>query len=123
MALVQSKSTELCSHCLPDCNHISYSTSTTSAEFRCEIKFVNLDLASLFRRCDSRNLNLSPFCGLDSSSALLKLQPTVYASYGSNDPNYVQEMPSPMRNEYPIESMASNEILSTLTEVCLRPFI
>ena len=34
MAVVQSKSTSNCSYCLPDCNHIAYSTSTTSAEFR-----------------------------------------------------------------------------------------
>ena len=117
MAAVQSQSTKLCSHCLPDCNHIAYSTSTTSAEFRCEIKSANLNLSSLSRRCDSRNLNLSPFCGLDSSSAPLKLQPTVEAAYGSVDTNYVQDMSSPMRKEYPLESMASNEILTSLVQV------
>ena len=122
MAVVQSQSTKLCSHCLPDCNHIAYSTSTTSAEFRCAMRFSNLNLSSLSRRCDSRNLNLSPFCGLDASSTPLKLQPTVYASYGSIDPNYVQNLPSPMRKEYPIESMVSNEILSTLAEVWLWLF-
>ena len=31
----------------------------------------------IFRRCDSRNLNLSPFCSLSSKSSLLKWQPTV----------------------------------------------
>ena len=66
------------------------------------------------RRCDSRNLNLSPFCGLDSTSAsLVKLEPTVRAAYGSSsiDTGYVQDLASPMRKEYP-DSMASDEILS-----------
>ena len=73
------------------------------------------------RRCDSRNLNLSPFCGLASSSAsLMKLEPTVRAAYGSNsiDASYVRDLPSPMRKEYPLQSMASEEILSTLAKVC-----
>ena len=33
--------------------------------------------ATTTRRCDSRNLNLSPFCSLSSKSPLLKWQPTV----------------------------------------------
>ena len=33
--------------------------------------------ATTIRRCDSRNLNLSPFCSLSSKSPLLKWQPTV----------------------------------------------
>ena len=84
----------------------------------CRIQ-VNLQKAkySLPRPCDSRNLNLSPFCGLDSSSAPLKLQPTLKAAYGSIDTSYVQDLPSPMRKEYPLESMASNEILSVLAKV------
>ena len=126
MAEVQSKSTKLCPQCLPDCNHIAYSTSTTSAEFRYHIKLATLYIGSLSRRCDSRNLNLSPFCSLESSSAPMKLKPTVEATYGSKaiiDTNYVQDLPTPMRKEYPLESMASNEILSFLAEVFLHPFM
>ena len=87
----------------------------------CRIQ-VNLQKAksSLPRRCDSRNLNLSPFCGLDSSSAPLKLQPTVKAAYGSVHASYIQDKTSPMRKEYPIEYMASNEILSILAKVWLH---
>ena len=75
------------------------------------------DPSSLLRRCDSRNLNLSPFCGVDSSSAPLKLQPTLEESYGSKSVGYVQDLPSPMRKEYPLQSMASDEILSPLAKV------
>ena len=73
--------------------------------------------SSLLRRCDSRNLNLSPFCGVDSSSTPLKLQPTLEESYGSKSVGYVQDLPSPMRKEYPLQSMASDEILSPLAKV------
>ena len=38
MAEIQRRSTKLCPHCLPDCNHIDYFLSTTSAEFRCAYK-------------------------------------------------------------------------------------
>ena len=39
MTEAQSKSSSLCPHCLPDCNHITYSSSATSAKFRFEIVF------------------------------------------------------------------------------------
>ena len=44
---------------------------------------------------------------------MVKLEPTVRASYGSSSINtgYVQDLASPMRKEYP-DSMASDEILS-----------
>ena len=77
------------------------------------------------RRCDSRNLNLSPFCGLGSSSAsLVKLEPTVRAAYGGSsiEAGYVQDLASPMRKEYP-NGMASDEILSVLAKVVPNHFI
>ena len=72
-------------------------------------------LLLLFRQCDSRNLNLSPFCGLDSSSTALKLQPMVEATYGGIGitTDYVRDLRSPLRDEYPLESMASDEILTS----------
>ena len=48
-----------CTHCLPDCEATTYSTSTSSTPIR---------------RCDSRNLNLNPFCDLDNTMDL-KLAP------------------------------------------------
>ena len=82
----------------------------------------NINLSEHFRQCDSRNLNLSPFCGLKSSSAL-KLQPTLEATYreSSVETSYVQDLKSPLRREYPSRSMASEEILSILTTVCPHP--
>ena len=34
MTEVQSNSTKICPHCLPDCDHIAYSSTTYSTEFR-----------------------------------------------------------------------------------------
>ena len=72
-----------------------------------------------FRRCDSRNLNLSPFCSLKTISSPVMLKPTLEATYEkiTADTKYVQDLPSPMRKEYPLQSMASNEILPALTKV------
>ena len=42
-----------------------------------KVIILNLNFWSSPRRCDSRNLNLSPFCSLSSKSTLLKWQPTV----------------------------------------------
>ena len=40
------------------------------------------------RRCDSRNLNLSPFCDLGSKSSLLKWQPTVIIKVQPQKPHF-----------------------------------
>ena len=48
-----------CPHCLPDCEATTYTTSMSSTPIR---------------RCDSRNLNLNPFCDLDNTMDL-KLAP------------------------------------------------
>ena len=79
---------------------------------------VALNPCKLLRQCDSRNLNLSPLCGLDSSSSPLKLQPTMEATYRSKgiSPPYVEGLKSPMRKVYP-DTMADNEILSTIAKV------
>ena len=52
----------------------------------------------------------------------MKLEPTVRAAYGSSiiNASYVQDLASPMRKEYPHSSMASDEILSVLTEVAIN---
>ena len=42
MTVVQNSGTKLCPHCLPDCNHIAYSSSTSSAEFRYICKRLDL---------------------------------------------------------------------------------
>ena len=114
-----TKASLLCPHCLPDCNHVTYSSTTSSVAFRWPCVHNSLTLRP--RRCDSRNLNLSPLCGIDSrSTSPLKLEPTLEAAYHSSDAHqerYVQDLPSPMRKEYPLESMASHEILHDGTQV------
>ena len=96
-------------------------TTRPQAPSRCSgsLTTVTLNPCKLLRRCDSRNLNLSPLCRLDSLSSTLKLQPTVEATYRSKgiSPPYVEGLKSPMRKEYPGNTMASNEILSSLAKV------
>ena len=70
---------------------------------------------SLFRLCDSRNLNLSPFCTLTTSS-LVKWQPTINKIYGNINTSYTSGLPGPMRPRYP-KYMADKELLSSLAEV------
>ena len=70
---------------------------------------------STSRVCDSRNLNLSPFCNLTSTS-LVKWQPSLRETYENISTSYTSELSGPMRLKYPT-SMAENELLSSLTEV------
>ena len=77
-----------------------------------------------FRKCDSRNLNLSPFCNLASPSmALAKWQPAVNSTYGNTTTTYTSEVEGPMRLKYPGQGKAApeGELLTSLTEVVLYP--
>ena len=66
--------------------------------------------------CDSRNLNLSPFCNLTSTS-LVKWQPDAKKAYaGIKNANYISELNEPMRPKYP-PNKAQEELLPSLTEV------
>ena len=118
MDIIQSNIAELCPYCLPDCDHVDYSSSTSFTMFRWTKYYL---LSIPLRRCDSRNLNLSPLCGLDFLTSSTKLQPTVEATYGSQGTliSYVKDLRSPMRKEYPDSSMASHEILSSLVKVLI----
>ena len=65
--------------------------------------------------CDSRNLNLSPFCDLNST--LLALwQPSVLETYGNQTKDYVNKTSGPMRLKYP-NSMDEKELITSLTKV------
>ena len=59
--LLEKTNSSQCGHCLPDCEATTYSSTTSSTQIR---------------RCDSRNLNLNPFCSLDAAS---KLAPSMLA--------------------------------------------
>ena len=68
------------------------------------------------RPCDSRNLNLSPFCNL-SASSLVKWQPAVNSTYGDITTSYTSRLPGPIRLMYPTSEQSQDELLSSLTEV------
>ena len=68
------------------------------------------------RLCDSRNLNLSPFCNL-SASSLAKWQPAINSTYGDSITNYTSGVPGPLILKYPKMSWAEQELLVSLTEV------
>ena len=67
------------------------------------------------RLCDSRNLNLSPFCNLATSS-LVKWEPSIRATYENISTSYTTGLPGPMRPKYP-PSMVERELISSLTKV------
>ena len=78
-------------------------------------------ILTICRRCDSRNMNLSPFCTLNANSMLPKWQDAVNQTYGSsrNGLEYISGLPSPIRKEYKKQIMQEREILSSLSEVNL----
>ena len=76
---------------------------------------IKYDFLPNSRLCDSRNLNLSPFCTLTTSS-LVKWQPTINKTYEDINTNYTSGLPGPMRPRYP-QSMADEELFSSLTKV------
>ena len=65
--------------------------------------------------CDSRNLNLSPFCNT-SSTSLAMWQPSVLETYGEEKPDYLGKISGPLREKYP-NSMGDRELITSLTKV------
>ena len=65
--------------------------------------------------CDSRNLNLSPFCELTSTSSAMWL-PSVLETYKNQTTSYFHQRTGPMRLKFP-KSMAEREIITSLTKV------
>ena len=76
-----------------------------------------LSLSLVFSSCDSRNLNLSPFCNT-SATSLVMWKPSMEATYGNATASYVTGIQGPMRPKYP-RAMAEKELISSLTEVLL----
>ena len=75
---------------------------------------------SHFRICDSRNMNLSPFCNVSSLSDPVKWALDVRNLYETtNMPDYVETLVSPFRSNYDTDKRRQNELLTTLTEVLL----
>ena len=69
----------------------------------------------LLRSCDSRNLNLSPFCNLDAKS-LAMWQPSILETYGNQTTGYIERLSSPMRMNFP-NNMEERELIASLTQV------
>ena len=65
--------------------------------------------------CDSRNLNLSPFCDLISTSSAMWL-PSVLETYNNQTTSYVHQRTGPMRLKFP-KSMEQRELITSLTRV------
>ena len=68
--------------------------------------------------CDSRNLNLSPFCNLATPTNLAKWQPAINSTYGSTTTDYTSQLQGPLRLKYP--SNPEKELLVSLTQVLIR---
>ena len=80
----------------------------------------NFPIQTTFERiihssCDSRNLNLSPFCDLTSPS-LTMWRPSVVETYEDQTTDYVNKIVSPLRPKYP-NAMDEREIIKSLTKV------
>ena len=86
-----------------------------------------LDLGSplssifFFSVCDSRNLNLSPFCNLTSYSQMAKWQPAINSTYGSAMADYTRKLQGPLRLKYPGQGKAGadRELLTSLKQVLI----
>ena len=94
-----------CSHCLPDCEATTY-TATTSA--------------TPIRQCDSRNLNLNPFCNLQTKLASSPWIGDVNSLYGDNLPDYIKTITSASRPWY---GYPEDEIVDVLHEGKVRPVL
>ena len=108
-----------CPQCRSDCELTTYSTSITATQFRWLGCFITITISFskfFIRACDSRNLNLSPFCTLTASS-LLKWQPAINSTYGNITTNYTSGLSGPARLVYPTMKQQKNELLSSLTKV------
>merc|ERR1719150_2766623 len=71
-----------------------------------------------FSSCNSRNLNLSPFCQLTSTSTTLAMQmwqPSVLKTYGDKTTSYVEGISGPLRDKYS-DAMEKEELITSLTQ-------
>ena len=108
-----------CHQCRSDCQLTTYSTTVTSSEFRFFIPWILSSKQIFSRLCDSRNLNLSPFCNL-SASSLAKWQPAIHSTYGNTTTDYTTGVSGPLRLKYPKKSWEEQELLGSLTQVLIQ---
>ena len=85
---------------------------------------VLISSCAILSSCNSRNLNLSPFCQLTSTSTSLAMQmwqPSVLETYGDKTTSYVERISGPLRDKYP-DSMRKEELITSLTQVIYDRF-
>ena len=110
-------------NCLSLCSETRYNAELTSTSFRfaamCNNTFKCLHF--LFRRCDSRNLNLSPLCDLFRTgfpAGWKSWVRDIYEKYGEV-PAYLDDVEGTERNYYSTKYLRDGEIISSLTQVML----
>jgi hypothetical protein len=70
------------------------------------------------RRCDSRNLNLSPLCDLSSNMQPQAWGEEVAEVYKNTQlPDYIQRLERPGRSFYEDSKAVQGEIITSLTQV------
>ena len=77
-----------------------------------------MNVIFIISSCDSRNLNLSPFCNTTWTS-LAMWQPSVLETYGEEKPDYLGKISGPLREKYP-DSMGDWELIESLTKVKIQ---
>ena len=113
--LMEITNSSQCPHCVPDCEATTYAATTTSTPIK---------------RCDSRSLNLNPFCSLDKTFGLTPWLDDVVRQYkkaagDSSVPDYVTNHTSAgQRPWFEYSSDADLEMIIKVTFFCIqRPWL
>ncbi|XP_023344136.1 mucin-5AC [Eurytemora carolleeae] len=98
---------ETCTACLPDCTEAEYTTAISSAKFR---------------RCDSRNFDLSPLCSSFPSSGTVIWADHVNNSFNSEEYTPTYLLPQGPTRDYYSPGNIKKEIFSSLTKADVRTY-
>ena len=101
-------------HCPSDCNSTSYSVALSSSPLRCIKDTFGLTPVPA-RRCDSRNLVLSPLCGRGTglqATAWLEDVAATYTTLGAASPDYLAGRQGRSRSLYAYQADRKDELIS-----------
>ena len=78
-----------------------------------------------FRRCDSRNLNLSPVCNFSSTTGPFYWKSKVSEVYRKigEVPEYIEKKEDTARSYYPDNYLRTHEMITSLVEVIFNPYV